>query len=256
MTASADNAWAMSTLASTDGPALHPGIACSGCDLRGLCLPGGFSEEETTRLDGLVSDRLNVRRGETLYRTGRPFLALFAVRSGSFKTRTSSRDGHEHVSGFQMTGEILGLDGLGFDEHTCDAVALEDSRVCVLPYEKLDRLCRKFGELRRQLHRIMGREIVRDHRMMVVLGRMNAAGRLAAFLLDLSARSSARGASPTELVLRMTREEIGSHLGLELETISRSLSHLQGDGVLLVRRKCVLILDPARLQALVEKSAR
>jgi len=231
-------------------PALK--VACSSCNLRELCLPVGFSEQELQRLDSLVATRRAVHRGDTLFRRGDPFQAVYAVRTGFFKTRVSSEDGRDQVTGFQMAGELLGLDGISTDLHTCDAVALEDSQVCVIPYGQLEHLSREFTDLQRQFHKIMSREIVRDHGVMLLLGSMRAEERLAAFLLNLVQRLEARGFSASALVLRMTREEIGTYLGLKLETVSRCFSKFQDDGLLLVRQKHVEILDPGRLQALVE----
>jgi CRP/FNR family transcriptional regulator len=230
-------------------------VACSNCDLRELCLPVGFSDQEAARLDGLVANRLKVARGESLYRAGHPFDAVFAVRTGFFKTRTTSEKGREHVTGFQMAGELLGLDGIGSDLHMCDAVALEDSQVCVIPYANLERLSDELPELRRQFHRIMGREIVRDHGVMLLLGSMRAEERVAVFLLNLSRRLEARSFSSTSLILRMTREEIGTYLGLKLETVSRCFSKFHDDGLLRVRHRHIDIVDPRALQALVGKSA-
>ena len=135
--------------------------------------------------------RRTVRRGETLFRSGDRFESVYAVRAGFFKTRVSSEDGRDQVTGFQMAGELLGLDGIGTERHTCDAVALEDSQVCVIPYSQLERLSREFTDLQRQFHRIMSREIVRDHGVMLLLGSMRAEERLAAFLLNLAQRLKA-----------------------------------------------------------------
>jgi CRP/FNR family transcriptional regulator len=136
-----------------------------------------------------------------------------------------------------MAGELLGLDGISTDRHTCDAVALEDSQVCVIPYDQLEDLSREFTDLQHQFHKIMSREIVRDHGVMLLLGSMRAEERLAAFLLNLTQRLQARGFSASELVLRMTREEIGSYLGLKLETVSRTFSKFQDDGILEVKQR-------------------
>ena len=150
-----------------------------------------------------------------------------------------------------MAGELLGLDGIGSDRHTCDAVALEDSQVCVIPYGQLEDLSREFTDLQRQFHKIMSREIVRDHGVMLLLGSMRAEERLAAFLLNLTQRLQARGFSPSSLVLRMTREEIGSYLGLKLETVSRCFSKFQDDGILEVKQRQIQVLDPTALQTIV-----
>jgi len=226
-------------------------VACSSCNLRELCLPVGLSLPELTRLDALVATRRTVPRGQTLFQAGDRFQSLYAVRTGFFKTRVTAEDGRDQVTGFQMAGELLGLDGISSDRHTCDAVALEDSQVCVIPYQDLESLSREFTELQHQFHKIMSREIVRDHGVMLLLGSMRAEQRLAAFLLNLTKRLQARGFSPLALVLRMTREEIGSYLGLKLETVSRTFSKFQDDGVLEVRQRHIRILDAAALQALV-----
>jgi CRP/FNR family transcriptional regulator len=226
-------------------------VACSNCNLRELCLPVGFSESELERLDSLVASRRTVRRGELLFHSGDPFESLYAVRTGFFKTRVSSLDGRDQVTGFQMAGELLGLDGIGSDRHTCDAVALEDSQVCVISYGQLEALSREFSELQRQFHRIMSREIVRDHGVMLLLGGMRAEERLAAFLLNLTQRLRSRGFSPSSLVLRMTREEIGTYLGLKLETVSRCFSKFHDDGILAVKQRHIQVLDPAALQRIV-----
>ena len=233
-------------------PSLDPfKVACSSCNLRELCLPVGISEHQMERLDTIVAARRTVPRGEALFRSGEAFTSLYAVRTGFFKTCVGSEDGRDQVTGFQMAGELLGLDGIGTDRHTCDAVALEDSQVCVIPYHQLEDLSRELSDLQRHFHKIMSREIVRDHGVMLLLGSMRAEERLAAFLLNLTQRLRARGFSASSLVLRMTREEIGSYLGLKLETVSRAFSKFQDDGVLEVKQRQIRVLNPEALQALV-----
>ena len=226
-------------------------VACSSCNLRELCLPVGLSDGELQRLDALVESRRSLRRGESLYTVGEVFKSLYAVRTGFFKTRVAAADGRDQVTGFQMTGELLGFDGIGTERHTCDAVALEDSQVCVIPFTQLEALSRQFGELQRQLHKVMSRENVRDHGVMLLQGSMRAEERLAAFLLNLTQRLQARGFSGSSLVLRMTREEIGSYLGLKLETVSRAFSKFQDDGVLEVKQRQLRVLNEEALRQLV-----
>ena len=229
-------------------------VACQSCNLRELCLPVGLSDADIERLDALVAQRKAVKRGDALFHSGDAFSAVYAVRTGFFKTCVSADDGRDQVTGFQMTGELLGLDGIGTERHTCDAIALEDSQVCVIPFDQLEDLSREFSELQRQFHRIMSREIVRDHGVMLLLGSMRADERVATFLLNLTQRLQARGFSPTSLVLRMTRDEIGSYLGLKLETVSRCFSKFKEDGVLEVKQRHIRVLDPAALQALVSSA--
>ena len=194
----------------------------------------------------MVYTRKRVKRGETLYRSGEAFESLYAVRSGFFKSSVVLEDGRDQVTAFHMAGEILGMDGIGTERHAADVIALEDSEVCVIPYARLEE-----AGLQRQLHKVMSRELVRDQGVMMLLGTMRAEERLAAFLLNLSQRFVARGYSPNEFHLRMTRDEIGSYLGLSLETVSRLFSRFQTDGLISVQQKHIRILDVQGLRAVM-----
>ncbi len=226
-------------------------VACSSCSLRELCLPVGLSAADIEQVDELVGARRTLKRGEVLFHAGDRFESLYAVRTGFFKTRISSEDGRDQVTGFQMAGELLGLDGISEDRHSCDAVALEDSQVCIIPYSRLEEMSQKVTDLQRQFHRVMSREIVRDHGVMLLLGGMRAEARLAAFILNLTQRLQARGFSGTSLVLRMTREEIGSYLGLKLETVSRAFSRFQEDGLLEVKQRDIRVVNEPGLRRLL-----
>jgi CRP/FNR family transcriptional regulator len=224
---------------------------CSSCSLRELCLPMGLSREEIEHLDQLVYTRRRVKRGETLYRAGDAFNSLYAVRTGFFKSNVILEDGRDQVTGFHMPGEILGMDGIGTEAHTCNAHALEDGEVCVIPFARLEEVSREVRNLQHQFHKVMSREIVRDQGVMMLLGTMRAEERLAAFLINLSQRFVARGYSPSEFHLRMTREEIGSYLGLKLETVSRIFSKFQDQGLIAVQQKHIRILNTEGLKDLL-----
>ena len=226
-------------------------VACSNCNLRELCMPLDLSVEELDRLDEVVAVRRKIKRGTTLFRNGEKFTNLYAIRTGFFKTCVASEDGRDQVTGFQMAGEIVGLDGIVNDHHTCDAVALEDAQVCVMPFDRIEELSREVNALQRHVHKIMSREIVREHGVMLLLGSMRAEERLAAFLLNLVQRLHARGFSQSELILRMTREEIGSFLGLKLETVSRTFSKFVDDGILEVKQRHVHILNTEALKDII-----
>ena len=226
-------------------------VACSNCNLRELCMPVGVSPQDMERIDEVVSARRKVKRGTALFRSGEPFEALYAIRTGVFKTCVAADDGRDQVTGFQMAGEIVGLDGIVNERHTCDAVALEDAEVCVMPFDKIGELSREVGALQHHIHRVLSREIVREHGVMLLLGSMRAEERLAAFLLNLVERLHARGFSRSELVLRMTREEIGSYLGLKLETVSRTFSKFADEGIVEVRQRHLRILDAKALRRIV-----
>lgn len=204
----------------------------------------------------LAGTRRTVERGSLLYRSGDRLTSLYVVQSGLFKTCLSLEDGRSQVTGFQLSGEWLGLDSIGSGRHHSDAVALEDAAVCTIGYEELESRLLESSELRHQFQRLMSREIVRGHDMMLLLGSMCAEVRVATFLLDLTQRMHARGSPATSLVLRMTRDEMGSFLGLKLETVSRMLSRMRDLGVLEVTQRHVQLLDVPALQRLAHREER
>lgn len=226
-------------------------VACSSCNLRELCLPMGLNADEMVKLDRVISTRKRIKRGAALFNVGDKFTALYAVRSGFFKTCVTTADGRDQVTGFQMTGEIIGMDGIVSDHHSCDAVALEDAEVCIMPFDQVEALSREFTTLQHHVHKILSREIVRDHSVMLLLGSMRAEERLAAFLLNLVQRLHARGFSQSEFVLRMTREEIGSYLGMKLETVSRTFSKFAEDDIIDVKQRHVQIKNVDALRQIV-----
>ena len=231
----------------------YPKPACSACDLRDLwCLPIGLKGSDFQHLDRIINRRKRVRRGEYLYRSGDVFSALYALRTGFFKTVLTSENGQEHVTGFYMTGELMGMDAICNDRHNCDALALEDSEICEIPYPALESLCREIPALQHEFHKIMSREISRNHSLVILLSSMSADERLAAFLLNLSQRMGARGYSQTQFQLRMTRGDIGNYLGLKLETISRTLSKFQEEGLVGVQNKNLVLNDLTRLRQIAE----
>jgi CRP/FNR family transcriptional regulator, anaerobic regulatory protein len=224
---------------------------CSNCNMRQLCMPAGLSADQQQQLDTLVTTHKRVAKGESLYRESDKFEFLYAIRSGFFKTSVLIEDGRDQVTGFHMAGDMLGLDGIGSGEHSCDAVALEDAEVCVISFRQYEHLSRSIESLHAHLYKMMSREIVRDHSMMLLLGTMRAEERLAAFLLNLSERFTARGYSPREFILRMTREEIGSYLGLKLETVSRMFSKFHDDGLVNAQQKHITIINTDKLKQVI-----
>lgn len=225
--------------------------ACSNCSVLELCLPIGLTGQEVERLGTIITQRLKVKKGASLYRTGDPFRSLYAVRLGFFKTSVLSLDGREQVTGFQMSGEMLGLDAISTEQHACNAFALEDSEVCPIHFTQLEKLAQTLPSLQHNLNKLLSREIVRDHDMLLLLGNMSSDERLAAFLMNLSQRLNVRGYSSKEFVLRMRREEIGSYLGLRLETICRGIAHLREQNLVDVSGRDVKILNLPGLKQLV-----
>lgn len=248
----------------TSTPANHPASAlrlppvsveilrasCATCSMHQLCLPMGLDEGDMDRLDSIIGRRRKVAKGATLFRIGDPFLHLYAIRLGHFKTSHLTPSGEEQVTGFQMAGELLGMDAISSDIHQCNALALEDSEVCEIPFDTLQGLLGDLPTLLRHFHRMMSQEITREQSVMLLLGNMQATQRFAAFLVNLSARYEARGYSATRFQLRMSREDIGNYLGLTIESVSRLLSRFRKEGWLAVSNRDVEVLQPARLKAI------
>jgi len=197
-----------------------------------------------------LSDRNRVRiyKGDVLYNVGDPIRAVYAVRVGTFKTRVTIEDGRSQVLGFRLPGEILGIDSLMQPTHGTAAIALEDSSLCMISSETLRFWLADIPALRQRLLLALLQETHQDRTLLTMLGLMSADERMAGFLLSLSDRFAARGFAASEFMLRMTREDIGSYLGLKLETVSRVLSRLAGAGIIEVRSRHIEILDRAALR--------
>jgi len=234
-------------------PAIEPlKTRCSNCSLRDICLPCGMTPADVNGLDGLGFNRTKVKAGQALYHEGQAFRNIYAVRMGTFKSSLTLADGREQVSGFQMAGELMGLDGIANGAYASNSTALEDTEVCAIPYDQISGLAATSTDMQQAVSRLMSREIVREHSLMMLLGSMNAEERLAAFLLNLSQRMKLRGYSASEFHLRMSRAEIGSYLGMKLETVSRTFSAFQQQGILEVDKRHIRILDAAALKRIFE----
>jgi CRP/FNR family transcriptional regulator len=226
-------------------------VACSSCCLKGACLPCDLGSVEMGRFDEITTAKRKVARGASLFLIGDRFESLYAVRSGAFKTVGVSRHGDEKVTGFHLPGELIGLEAINGTSHNFNAVALEDSEVCVIPFQRLEQLAMTIPALQHQLLRLLSSDISRDQGLMLLLGSMTAEQRVAAFLLSLARRHQRLGFSSSRFVLRMTREEIGNYLGLTLETVSRLFSRLQRDGLISVQQRNVEIRETERLREMV-----
>ncbi|WP_084306503.1 fumarate/nitrate reduction transcriptional regulator Fnr [Phytopseudomonas flavescens] len=223
---------------------------CKDCSLASLCLPLSLDLEDMDALDEIVKRGRPLKKGEFLFRQGDTFNSVFAVRSGALKTFSLSDAGEEQITGFHLPSELVGLSGMDTELYPVSAQALETTSVCEIPFERLDELSVNLPQLRRQLMRIMSREIRDDQQMMLLLSKKTADERIATFLVNLSARFRARGFSANQFRLAMSRNEIGNHLGLAVETVSRVFTRFQQSKLLEAEGKEVHILDPIKLCAL------
>ncbi|HZX18792.1 MAG TPA: fumarate/nitrate reduction transcriptional regulator Fnr [Pseudomonas sp.] len=223
---------------------------CKDCSLASLCLPLSLNLEDMDALDEIVKRGRPLKKGEFLFRQGDTFNSVFAVRSGALKTFSLSDSGDEQITGFHLPSELVGLSGMDSEAYPVSAMALETTSVCEIPFERLDELSIQLPQLRRQLMRIMSREIRDDQQMMLLLSKKTADERIATFLVNLSARFRARGFSANQFRLAMSRNEIGNYLGLAVETVSRVFTRFQQSKLLEAEGKEVHILDPIELCAL------
>lgn len=223
---------------------------CRDCRVSGLCLPTGLPLHANSCLGALIGPRMRVRKGAALFNANDPLTTLFAVRCGSFKTSLNTVEGQGVVINFWMPGDVLGLDAIATEHHVCDAIALEDSEVCPVPYRRLQTLARDFPVLQQSLNRLMSREIIREHERVLMLCNLTAEQRLASFLVGLSRRFVSRGYSAHGFMLRMSREDMASYLGLRLETVCRSVARLRALRIVSLHGRLVEILDMPALMAL------
>jgi len=222
-------------------------IHCQNCSISELCLPFTLNDKELDSLDNIIDRKRPIHKGEQIFTDGQPMHALYAIRSGTFKTYTVNEQGEEQITGFHLAGDLLGFDAIADSEHPSFAKALETSMVCEIPYNTLDSLSNTMPKLKKQILRMMSTEIRGDQEMLTLLNRKNAEQRLATFISTLSVRYHARGLSSSEFRLTMTRSDIGNYIGLTVETISRLLNRFHKNGLIQVDGKLITILDIAKL---------
>ncbi len=224
--------------------------SCAYCSVRRLCLPVSVEQEEINIIDDLVINRPNLKKSDFLFHSGDKFHSLYALKSGAVKTYGSTRDGREQITGFHFAGELIGLDAIGNNMHNCNAVALEKTVVCELPYKNIESISLQIPGIQQEITRLMSLEIRNDEEMLMAIGSMRAEQRVACFLFSLNRRLTLRNHDKTIFRLPMTREEIGNYLGLSLETVSRRMSSLHEEGIIEVENRLIKMKDIGRLQAL------
>ncbi len=230
-------------------------VSCASCSLSELCLPRGMGQGALEKLESIVKRSSPLQKGEVLFRAGDEFRGIYAVRSGLIKVFATADDGEEQIIGFFLPGEMLGLDAVETQVHACNAVALETSSYCAIPFSELSEICKEIPELQDQLFRIMSRELSAENQMLLTLGKKNSEEKVATFLLTISTRYHQLGYSANEFKLTMSRQEIGNYLGITFETVSRVFSRLQRNGIIKVNRKAINITDMVALKNLVSGCA-
>ncbi len=229
-------------------------VSCASCRLNELCLPIALNKSEIHQLDAIVERNRPYKKGEHLYRQSDEFKAVYAVRSGSFKSYFLSNNGQGRVTGFFLPGEIIGMDGIASHRYANSTAALEHSSVCEIPFTQLERLSHELPNLQHHFFAIMGNEIAKDQQIHTLLSSYTAEERTASFLLGLSSRYTRVSLSPTRFLLPMTRGDIGEYLGLTVETVSRILTALQRKGLVSVSNREIELLDIESLRGIISTS--
>jgi CRP/FNR family transcriptional regulator len=222
-------------------------VACTDCGIYNLCFAVG-GDTDLSVLNTLVKSRRTYKRGDPIFSVGEPFRAVFAIRSGSVKTSVLTDDGRIQVTGFHISGELIGLNSLVANRYNSEARALEATSVCEVPFERYEELVEQVPGLQQQMLRIMSQEINHHQEMMLLLGKKRAEERLASFLVNLSLRLKYHGQPAEELKLSMSRSDIGNYLGLAEETVCRVITRFEEESLIATQRRIVRLIQPDRLQ--------
>ncbi|MDT8438495.1 MAG: fumarate/nitrate reduction transcriptional regulator Fnr [Wenzhouxiangellaceae bacterium] len=230
-----------------------PETSCSHCGLFDLCFAHEIAESRRDELDAIVRRQRSLEHESHLFHAGQQLKAVCVVQSGTVKTYQLSTEGEEVVTGFHLPGELIGLDAIGGGKHPEFAVALEDSRYCEIPFRDFQRILDQSPSLNQLMLRLLSVDMAETRSLLLVIGRMDARARVAAFLLNMSRRLKRRGEDGTRFRLSMDRRDIANYLGLTIETVSRTLSWMQKQGMVTVRGKLVQL---SSIDELLETAGR
>ncbi len=225
-------------------------IACRYCGIYNLCLPLGLDSADMSLLESMVRRKEVFKRGQPLFRPGKRFDYIYAIRSGSVKSYLCTEDGRTQITGFHIAGELLGLSALAARRYTCEARALEATSVCRVDAAQFDELAQEIPSLQYQMLTIMSRQIRHDEELMLLLGKRSAEEKLAGYLVGLSKRYASRNYSRTEFRLSMSRGDIGNYLGIAEETVCRILARFREEKLITTYRRQIRLDDIGRLSAI------
>jgi CRP/FNR family transcriptional regulator len=233
-----------------DGDALH---FCSTCAFSAACLESGYDKSLLRDLHVLVEHIGPFREGEHIFREGDPFTAIAAVRSGTVKTYVTDNEGREHVQGFFLPGEVIGLNAISQARYPSNAVAMDSVILCRFSFPNIAALATRMPGLQQQLFKLLSQDI---GKAALLSGNFSADERMAAFLITLSRRYAARGFSANRFLLTMTRTDIANYLRHAPETVSRVFRRFQDDGMIQVERREIEITERKQLETLAENVLR
>jgi CRP/FNR family transcriptional regulator len=208
-----------------------------------MCQVAGLDTKDIALLESMVMRRQRIAKDETLIAAGKSFDTIYAIKSGAFKTVTTTADGQEQIINFHFPGELIGLEAVEHGRHAYSVLPLEDSSVCRLNYANLNVLGPRMKDFQHQLIRAMSRRVLHDQWMSALLGTQHAEQRVAAFIVSIAARLSDRGLPAHQFRLPMSRDDIGNYLGLAVETVSRMFKQFHNRDILMARGRNTQIKD-------------
>ncbi|NOR52202.1 MAG: helix-turn-helix domain-containing protein [Gammaproteobacteria bacterium] len=218
-------------------------ISCLQCSINTICFPSGLDLDVRNDLYNILCHPAPLDRGGILFRSGVAMKGIYAIRSGAIKTYITDDNGHDQVTGYYLPGELLGLGAIHSGHHFQNAEALETTHLCLIPLEDLKRLSKDHPQIQEQLIHLLSKQLNEQHKMVLHLGLKSGVSRVAALLLNCSDRCADRGFSATEIKLNLSRQDIGSHLGLAVETVCRIFSQLKKEKVIDFKGRQIEILD-------------
>lgn len=224
-------------------------VSCTACNLTDLCLPGGMPENEVSLLSQLVRRNRTIQRGEYIYHAGDRYTGVFSLKSGTAKLVLTDRHGYESIIAVLLPGELQGFDGMATGRYQCSLIALEMSSYCELTSHDIAYMSSNTQGIHKLIQQKTCEQMDR-YIQRIATSHRPAEERLAQFLVDLTQRYIQRGFSAKEVNLSLTRQEIGSHLGLALETVSRLLGKFEVSNIISVDRKKIQIMNMDALRTI------
>lgn len=216
-------------------------VNCNNCGLQKICFPTGLTKSEVDRLDNIVERKLPLKKNQHLFEAGDPFTSLYAIRAGVIKLYSFTDTGEEVIHGFYLPGDVLGIDAVATKHHQMNALALDTTSICNLPYKDLVNLSSEIPFLNQQVLTVMSKE-VNDGRMhSELLIKRNADQRVAQFVWNMAERFRGRGYSGNEFRLSILHRDVAIYLGLTPETVSRILARFNSEGIVTWKKKEVIV---------------
>jgi CRP/FNR family transcriptional regulator len=225
--------------------------SCSNCGLQKLCFPTGLTQSEIVELDHIVQRKTPLQKNQALYSAGDAFNCLYAIRAGAVKVYSFSDQGEEMIHGFYLPGDVVGLDALAGRVHTFNAVALDVTSVCALPFSELSKLSVSIPHLSQQVLTIMSKEVVDGRLHSEMLTKKSADQRVAQFIWSMAERYRSRGYHHLQFRLSILHRDVATYLALTPETVSRILAKFHQENILTWKKKEVQIHNENALKSLL-----